>query len=100
MSEELRATLWVLFVVVAIVGVASIAVFLGPGESLCDLGYPTRAELASVGLTGDQFFDRYIGPHARLQGVRHPQIFASLVLADFHRDYPELAPKTDGEVRS
>jgi hypothetical protein len=61
-------------------------------------GYPTHEELAAIGLTGQQFFDRYILPEAAYVPKwwqfwkPRPSVarFAAAVLDNFYRDYPAL----------
>jgi hypothetical protein len=60
-------------------------------RTLRELGYPSHEELASVGLTGAQFFRRYVQPYEP-RGDRSPEDMARIILGRFHQDHPKLAP--------
>lgn len=60
------------------------------GESLADAGFPSHEDLASVGLTGAQFYVRYIAPEKRHLRI---QSYNRAILRKFWRDYPSLDPK-------
>ena len=63
------------------------------GTSLAELGYPSLDELASVGLTGLEFYRRYVTPHRVAYRGVSIRALSRRILADFHRDFPQLAAR-------
>lgn len=61
-------------------------------NTLADLGFPSHEELARVGLTGPEFYDRYILTTMPSR-FASPADHANAILSKFWRDFPELKPK-------
>jgi len=58
--------------------------------TLASLGFPSHEDLARVGLTGEEFFDRYVRPAG--PSFRNIEQHAQAVLSRFWSDYPQLRP--------
>ena len=71
-------------------------------NTIADLGYPTREQLASVGLEGRAFLRKYVFPVAGLKSFAYgsPERFAGEVLRRFWSDFPQLAMRERNLIRS
>jgi hypothetical protein len=60
-------------------------------DALRELGYPSLETLAAVGLTGPEFFTRYVDRYVPRPGWSGADM-AREILEKFYQDYPELKP--------